>query len=117
MAPAFTSEDLYYYHREFGALFDVYGKKHPTWGCLHVILEDGNPATRSSIEWCQSYAIDNKDYLGAFLCDVLLLFTDTQLRRLTEDELWQDLPMSEVLLIVSADISISPSPITITEEQ
>lgn len=62
-------------YQALAGAFDHYVSVHPGWGSLHIVLEDGS-AERSSVEFCLQWAVDRKDWLGAYLASVLLGLTD-----------------------------------------
>lgn len=64
-------------------LFDFYLSIHAAWGSLHIVFEDGN-IDRASVQFCQNWAVEHKDWLGAYLASVLLGFTDSELEKLKE---------------------------------
>jgi hypothetical protein len=42
-------------HAEFVTLARLYYQEHPTWGCLHIVMDDGNYELEHVI-WCEGYA-------------------------------------------------------------
>jgi hypothetical protein len=65
-------------------IFYAYLEYNATWGSLHIALDDNN-IDRGSIEFCLNYALENKDYLGAYLASVLLTLSDDELEFLKND--------------------------------
>jgi hypothetical protein len=61
--------------------FHLYYKKHPVWGSLHIVLDDGNVDDRS-VEFCIDYAHEHDDQEGERLGRVLLKMSKTQRRKL-----------------------------------
>lgn len=80
-----TEELLDYSHIEtITAMFDAYSQLNPTWGSLHVALDDNN-MDRSTIEFCKKYALEHNDYMGALLADILLCLSDEYIERLKNE--------------------------------
>jgi hypothetical protein len=50
-------------------------------GSLHIVLDDGN-IEDDSIAFCRKWAADRDDRMGVALCDVLILCSQTQRRKL-----------------------------------
>lgn len=69
--------------RDIKALVDYfYGKPdNGAGGSLHIVLDDGN-VEDSSIAFCRKWAADRDDKMGVALCDVLVLCSQTQRRKL-----------------------------------
>lgn len=63
------------------ARFAAYYGQHPTWGSLHIVLDDGNVRT-GDVEFCIQWAEDNGDSEGAELGRILLSMSSTQRRKL-----------------------------------
>jgi len=61
--------------------FRAYHDEHPTWGSLHIVLDDGN-VEESHVAFCVSWAIEHDDWEGANLGAVLLRMSKTQRRKL-----------------------------------
>ena len=57
--------------------FVAYYRKHPTWGVLHIILEDFN-VSDSDVRWCIEHAKEIGDRDGAELGSILLQMSKTQ---------------------------------------
>ena len=66
---------------EVEAVVREYYKDHPTGGCLHIVLEDGN-VTHSDITYCVYAALRDDDLDGAYLAVVLGMMSTTQRRKL-----------------------------------
>lgn len=64
-------------------LVDYYESKpgNGAGGSLHIVLDDGN-VEDSSVTFCRKWAVDNNDPMGVALCDVLILCSQTQRRKL-----------------------------------
>jgi hypothetical protein len=62
---------------ELKSRFAAYHKKNPTWGVLHVALDDGN-IKDSDIQHCIGYAIGTGDKEGESLAAALLAMSRTQ---------------------------------------
>jgi hypothetical protein len=65
-------------------MFETYHSRNPSWGALHVALDEGN-VTRDCIGWCRDYAVSQKDYFGAMLADMLLELPDAYLERIHDE--------------------------------
>lgn len=61
--------------------FLAYLTKHPTWGSLHIVLDDGN-IENCHVTWCIKYAQERGDTEGAELGKILLSMSETQRRKL-----------------------------------
>lgn len=57
-------------------LFETYYRKNPTWGTLHIVLEDSNLET-DHVVWCHEQAL-KRDPEAVPLCDVVLQLSKTQ---------------------------------------
>ena len=57
--------------------FVEYLRKHPAWGSLHIVLDDGNVADQH-VQYCIEYAEHAGDSDGAELGRVLLAMSKTQ---------------------------------------
>lgn len=57
--------------------FQAYLDANPTWGSLHVVLDDGNTED-SHVAWCQEYAAEEGDQEGYELAGLLLQMSETQ---------------------------------------
>lgn len=66
------------------SLFGAYYAANVTWGSLHIALDDGN-CKRSDFEFCLNYAVQHKDYLGAYLASVILSMPDYLIAELEQD--------------------------------
>ncbi len=77
--------------RELLRQFSAYYRDNPTWGSLHVILEDGN-VHDSDVKWCLELAASRNDTMGEALAYELLKMSVTQRRKLYEGEyiVWED---------------------------
>lgn len=62
-------------------LFAKYYETHPSWGSLHVVLDDGN-VKDDSVLFCIEEAVKDKDYLGIELARILLDMSKTQRSKL-----------------------------------
>lgn len=63
--------------------FRAYHASNPSWGCLHVVLDDENVEDRS-VRYCREYAHAEGDAEGAALAEILLTMSQTQRLRLSE---------------------------------
>ena len=61
--------------------FQAYRFNNPTWGTLHIVLEDGNVADKD-VQWCIEHAREHGDDEGAALAEILLTMSRTQRQRL-----------------------------------
>jgi len=57
--------------------FRDYFADHPTWGVLHIALDDGN-LEDSHIQFCIEYAGEQGDAEGQALARILMDFTPAQ---------------------------------------
>lgn len=57
--------------------FKRYYEENPTWGSLHIVLEDGN-ISDNNVNFCISVAKINKDIEGEKLAKLLLQMSKTQ---------------------------------------
>ena len=57
--------------------FRAYLAQHPTWGSLHIVLDDGN-VEDSSVEFCLDFARECGDAEGERLARILLRMSKTQ---------------------------------------
>lgn len=62
--------------------FADYHDRNPTWGSLHVVLDDGN-YDDSTVEFCIGYAQEVKDDVGEYLARTLLILSKTQRRKIS----------------------------------
>ena len=62
--------------------FAAYRAQHPTWGSLHIVLEDHN-LSDSSVSYCLAWAKGQGDTEGAALADLLLRMSRSQRWRLS----------------------------------
>lgn len=58
-------------------LFREYYAKNPTWGSLHIVLEDGN-VKDTHVQHCIEYAMSKNDGLGEGLARLLLTKSKSQ---------------------------------------
>ena len=58
-------------------LFLDYFRKHPTWGSLHIVLDDGN-VSDSNIDFCENWAKERNDTDGVKLARILKTMSKTQ---------------------------------------
>jgi hypothetical protein len=65
-------------------LFDAYHSEHATWGPLHIAMDDGN-ISRDNFQFCLDYAIEQKDWAGAFLAEILLQLNDASIQRMIDE--------------------------------
>lgn len=65
------------------ARFAAYFAVHPTWGSLHVVLDDGNYEDRC-VTFCAGWAGESGDAEGAALASLLAQMTRTQRGRIAE---------------------------------
>ena len=57
--------------------FVAYYRAHPSWGSLHVVLDDGN-IEDVFVRGCAEYAREQNDAEGGALADILLTMSKTQ---------------------------------------
>ena len=57
--------------------FGRYLKQHPSWGSLHIVLDDDN-VENHHVEFCKKYAMENGDTEGAELAELLLGMSESQ---------------------------------------
>lgn len=80
--------------------FKAYYERNPSWGTLHVVLEDGN-LEDSHIAFCRNAAIQEGDHDGKELCDILLKMNCIQRNELHRlpmgNRHWVDEPMVQDL--------------------
>lgn len=57
--------------------FAQYYAVNPTWGSLHIVLDDGN-VRDSDAEFCRSFALEHGDQEGAELAEYLMKMSKTQ---------------------------------------
>lgn len=62
---------------EVWALLREYERAHPTWGSLHIVLEDGN-IEDEHVEFCERWARDHGDEMGVTLARMISELTDLQ---------------------------------------
>lgn len=67
--------------REFVDRFNAYYKLNPTWGSLHIVLDDGN-VRDDDVRFCRTYAIEHSDPEGSELANILLSMSKTQRRKI-----------------------------------
>lgn len=63
--------------------FRAYHQQHPTWGCLHIVLDDENVAD-ADVRYCLAYAQHEGDTEGVALAEILLAMSRTQRLKLGE---------------------------------
>lgn len=61
--------------------FRAYYKKHPCWGCLHLVFEDGN-VDDSTVRFCINLAKEFNDEEGRELALLALEMSKTQRKKL-----------------------------------
>lgn len=61
--------------------FAEYLRRNLAWGCLHIVLDDGN-IEDDSVLFCKRFAIEQGDKEGAELADLLLQMSKTQRKKL-----------------------------------
>lgn len=61
--------------------FQRYHERFPSWGSLHIVLDDGNVAD-NHVQWSIDHAVDYQDEEGAALGRILLTMSKTQRRKL-----------------------------------
>lgn len=57
--------------------FEAYYAMHPSWGSLHIVLEDGNVEDGHVIS-CIKWAEERGDIEGKALAEILLTMSKTQ---------------------------------------
>lgn len=57
--------------------FAAYKSAHPEWGCLHIVLMDGNVKDHH-VDFCIQDALDREDQLGHHLALLLSMMSKTQ---------------------------------------
>lgn len=57
--------------------FDAYHRKHPSWGSLHIVLDDDN-VKDDDVRFCLRLAEEHDDAEGAVLARILLRLSKTQ---------------------------------------
>lgn len=57
--------------------FEAYREKNPAWGCLHIVLEDGNIKDKD-VQHCIDSARRQGDEEGVYLGEVLLTLSKSQ---------------------------------------
>ena len=68
--------------------FAAYLDKNPTWGSLHIVLDDGNLETHH-VEFCVEWARKKGDAEGAALAEILLAMTVAQRGRISRRIVWR----------------------------
>ncbi len=63
------------------ARFAVYLEANPSWGSLHVVLDEGNVGD-STVVGCMEWAARHDDLEGIALADILLLMSKSQRGRM-----------------------------------
>jgi hypothetical protein len=58
-----------------------YYEDNPTWGSLHIVLDDGN-ISPADIRFCRDFAVEHRDAEGARLASILLGMGSAERRRL-----------------------------------
>jgi hypothetical protein len=61
--------------------FAAYYELNPTWGSLHIVLDDGN-IENGHVEFCVQDALAHGDIEGALLAEILLAMTKSQRGRI-----------------------------------
>ena len=79
-------------------MFEFYHDYAPSWGSLRSALEEDD-LSRDGLRGCLAKAVADKDYLGAFLLEVLLEFSDDDLAKL--GGAWRDYSPSEFMFAIS----------------
>lgn len=51
-------------------------------GSLHIVLDDGN-IERQHVEFCKKYALEQHDYVGAAIANMMLRMSLTQRKKLS----------------------------------
>lgn len=74
---------------EVYARFAAYYAEHPTWGSLHVVMDDGNLET-VHVRWTVGWAEEHGDTEGAALARLLLSYTKTQRGRIAKRVMYPD---------------------------
>ena len=69
--------------------FTDYYRANPTWGSLHVVLDDLNVAD-SNVQFCLQYAKENGDTEGEALAEILAQMSRSQRLRLARIPLQRD---------------------------
>ena len=64
--------------------FAAYYARHPSWGSLHIVLEDHNNQD-CHVDFCVGWARDNRDAEGERLAAILRRMSRTQRGRLARD--------------------------------
>lgn len=64
-------------------LFRAYYERHPTWGSLHVVLDDANWSDET-VAWCREWAIEKGDNEGWLLAQILLGYSKGQRHKIGE---------------------------------
>ena len=62
---------------EVAVRFRAYHLEHPTWGALHIVLEDGN-LEDNHVVYCRVFALELGDEEGAELAMILSRMSQTQ---------------------------------------
>jgi hypothetical protein len=57
--------------------FKAYHKDNPSWGALHIVLDDNN-VNDLSVDWCRVRARQDGDKEGEALAHILLSMSRTQ---------------------------------------
>jgi hypothetical protein len=61
--------------------FRAYREANPTWGSLHIVLDDGNVRNKH-VTYCAELALENGDAEGFELAGLLLQLSTTQRQKL-----------------------------------
>lgn len=69
MARVAIPEVIEHFHRYFIG--------NPTWGSLHIVLDDGN-INDGHVQFCINYAVEKGDEEGVVLGEILLRMSKTQ---------------------------------------
>lgn len=64
--------------------FRTYHAQNPTWGALHIVLEDGNTHD-ADVQFCIDLAVQIKDTEGEALARILLTMSQTQRRKIAKE--------------------------------
>lgn len=64
-------------------LIAKYLESEPSGGSCHIILEDGN-YDKKSINFCYNRSIDNNDYFGETISELLMIFDESEIEQIVE---------------------------------
>ncbi len=62
--------------------FSAYHEQHPSWGSLHIVLDDDN-VKDEHVEFCVGWAREHGDVEGEALARILLTMSKSQRLRLS----------------------------------